>query len=383
MKRLSILGSTGSIGVNALRVVAEHPERFRVRYLSTFSKWEELVRQAQRWRPQAVAVVEYEGALKAREALPDVEVLEGREGLLELAGRNDVDLVLNAIVGGAGLEPTVKVLQAGVSLALANKESLVVGGAMIKRLLEKQGSRLIPVDSEHSAVWQCLVGEEGNAVERLLLTGSGGPFRTRPLESFEGITPEEALQHPNWRMGPKITVDSATMMNKGLEIIEAHWLFDLPPERIQVVIHPQSIIHSLVEFQDGSVKAQLGVPDMKIPIQYALTYPERLPSSWDRLDLAAIGTLTFEEPDYQRFPCVRLAYDALRAGGTAPAVLNTANDLLVDRFLKGKISFTDIPRYIEKVLEAHQVQGDVNLTSIREVQRWVPEFFKEMGILNK
>jgi 1-deoxy-D-xylulose-5-phosphate reductoisomerase len=380
-RRLSLLGSTGSIGVSTLEVVDQLGNELEVVYLSAYRRGARLVEQARKYRPRAVAVVDPAAGREVEQKLhgETIDVLVGREGLLELAGRGDVDVLLNGLVGSAGMEPTLRALAAGVDVALSNKESLVMAGALIHAEQRRTGARILPVDSEHSAIWQCLAGERREEIRRILLTGSGGPFRTRPVETFPDVTVAEALRHPNWDMGPKITIDSATMMNKGLEIIEAHWLFGLDPEQIEVVVHPQSIIHSLVEFRDGSVKAQLGVPDMKIPIQYALTYPHHREAPWERLDLLKVGRLTFEPPDLERFPCIGLAYDALRRGGTAPAVLNVANEQAVYRFLQEEIRFTDIPRIIQEALAAHAWTDTPDLDTLLELEAWAKIFVKQWG----
>jgi len=365
-KKISILGSTGSIGVNALKVVANLPEQFEVQALSCNRNWELFVEQVREFHPQTVAILDSDAAALAKTELSNanVEVLSGRGGLLELAGRDNVDVLLNGIVGAAGMEPTFCAISAGVDVALSNKESLVMAGDLITRTKAKTGAKLFPVDSEHSAIWQCLAGEDADDIRRLILTGSGGPFRTRPVDTFGDITVEEALKHPNWKMGAKITIDSATMMNKGLEVIEAYWLFNLPPDKIDIVVHPQSIIHSMVEFQDASVKAQLGVPDMKVPIQYALTWPNHAPAPWKRLDLLKVQSLTFEPVDHDRFPAIDLAYDALRRGGTAPAALNVANEQAVYRFLNNEIGFTEIPEIIRKVVETHDWEAHPDLKDL-------------------
>jgi 1-deoxy-D-xylulose-5-phosphate reductoisomerase len=285
-----------------------------------------------------------------------------------------VDVLLNGLVGSSGMEPTLKAIEAGNDVALSNKESLVMAGQIIEDAKLNSGSEIFPVDSEHSAIWQCLAGESMDDVKKLVLTGSGGPFRERDVNSFSDITPDEALNHPNWEMGKKITIDSATMMNKGLEVIEAHWLFGTKPDDIDIIIHPQSIIHSMVEFSDSSVKAQLGVPDMKIPIQYAFTYPRHNPSNWESLDLLANPELTFHAPDHTRFPCIQLAYDALRKGGTAPSVLNVANEQAVYRFLDGSISFTDIPKIVESACESHDFHSNPNLDLILQIESWTKDF---------
>jgi 1-deoxy-D-xylulose-5-phosphate reductoisomerase len=373
-KYLSVLGSSGSIGVNALNVVREFPDHFRVKYLSAHSQADLLIAQAREFLPDAVAIGDETQVKKVQDELPGVEVLSGRSGLLELAARDNVDMMLNAIVGSAGMEPTINSINAGVDVALSNKESLVMAGDLINSMLEEKKVNLFPVDSEHSAIWQCLVGEAPEDVKRLVITGSGGPFRTTDKVAFKEITVAQALKHPNWAMGRKITIDSATMMNKGLEVIEAYWLFDLPADKIDIVIHPQSIIHSMVEFVDGSVKAQMGLPDMKIPIQYALTYPQHFPQAWEQLDLARIGTLTFEEPDFDKFECLQLAFDALTGGGSLPVVLNVANEIAVHRFLDGEIPFTAIPELITKAMDAHDFLEHPNLDDILALEKWTQTY---------
>ena len=375
-KRISILGSTGSIGQNALKVIDHLGDGFEVKYLTAARSSEVLIEQVRKFQPEAVAVVESIAANEVKDALSGsgVEVLSGREGLLELASRDDVDVVLNGLVGSAGMEPTIRALEAGIDVALSNKESLVMAGELIENIKKETGAEIYPVDSEHSAIWQCLQGEDTNNIRRIILTGSGGPFRTRPLEEFLDITLEEALNHPNWKMGNKITIDSATMMNKGLEVIEAHWLFGVGREQIDIVIHPQSIIHSMVEFSDGSIKAQLGLPDMKLPIQYALTYPERVEADWVDAKFSDISYLTFEEPDFVKFPCIRLAYEALQRGGSAPAALNVANDNSVAAFLAGEISFTEIATLNEMALVEHDWTSQPDLDFLLELESWGKQF---------
>ena len=375
-KQLSVLGSTGSIGVNALNVVRSFPDQFKLKYLSANSQADLLIKQAKEFSPSSVVIGDETLFDIVREALPSIEVLKGREGLLELASRDDVDTMLNGIVGSAGMEPTIHSINAGVDVALSNKESLVMAGDLINKLLVEKGVNLYPVDSEHSAIWQCLVGEAEADIKRLIVTGSGGPFRTTPETEFKDITVEQALNHPNWAMGRKITIDSATLMNKGLEVIEAYWLFHLPVEKINIVIHPQSIIHSMVEFVDGSVKAQLGLPDMKIPIQYALSYPRHFPQAWEQLDLAKIGSLTFEEPDFNKFKCLQLAFDALEGGGSLPVVLNVANEEAVYRFLDGDIPFTTIPELITNAMNAHDFLEHPSLDDILALEKWTQAFIK-------
>ncbi|MGI6204769.1 MAG: 1-deoxy-D-xylulose-5-phosphate reductoisomerase [Anaerovoracaceae bacterium] len=353
MKKIVILGSTGSIGTQALDVIRKNRDRFSVRALSCGHNISRLRDQIEEFSPEAVCVADSSDAASLSKDFPGVSVLSGSEGLDETASAG-CDILINALVGIAGLSPTYSAIKAGNDIALANKETLVTGGEFITAEAERRGVRIVPVDSEHSAIFQSLQGNEGNSIRRILLTASGGPFRTMPAERFRDITPEMALAHPNWSMGKKITIDSATMMNKGFEVIEAKWLFGVPLEKVQVLIHPQSIVHSAVEYEDGAVMAQLGMPDMRIPIQYALTYPERLPSDFPKIDFFRDAReLTFEEPDTEKFKCLRLAYEAQKEGGTAPAAMNAANEVLVRLFLEGKIKFTDIPDTIEAVLERH------------------------------
>lgn len=353
-RNIALLGSTGSIGQHTLEVVRHLAPRFHVTYLTANRNFDLLRRQIEEFHPRGALVRDPSSAALLRQALDgSVEILTGEEGLEEIVTRTDVDLVLSSLVGFAGLKPTLRAIEAGKDIALANKETLVVGGELIMEKVKATGVRLLPIDSEHSAILQCLQGEDISTVSRLLLTASGGPFLNTSLERFPAITRGEALTHPTWKMGSKITIDSATLMNKGLEVIEAHWLFGISGDNIEVVIHPQSIIHSMVEFVDGSIKAQMGIPDMKIPIHYALTYPERPPAPFRRLDFAALKEMTFFAPDLTRFPCLTLAYAALRAGGTVPAVLSAANEMAVELFLEERIPFSAIPGLIEDALSAH------------------------------
>jgi len=374
-KRISILGSTGSIGVNTLEVVSQLKDEFDIIYLSTNKNTDLLLKQIKKFNPKAVSVADETSSDKIKDQLNSmgVELLTGRSGLLDLAQKDDIDIMLNGLVGASGMEPTLCAINAGVNIALSNKESLVMAGDIINGALEESESNLFPVDSEHSAIWQCLVGEDINDVNRIILTGSGGPFRKRSLNTFPDIKVEEALAHPNWDMGNKITIDSATMMNKGFEVIEAYWLFGFNQERIDIVVHPQSIIHSMVEMNDGAIKAQMGVPDMKVPIQYALTYPKHITAPWERLDFFNCGDLTFQEPDLEKFPCISLAFKALERGGTSGAALNLANDITVDLFLSNKITFTDIPRINETIMEEHPWTGDPSLDDINDLSIWVKD----------
>jgi 1-deoxy-D-xylulose-5-phosphate reductoisomerase len=348
---ISLLGATGSIGDSALDVVARHPDRFTVVGLAAHRQWEKLAELCARFRPQLAALLDHDAARALERALEGsglpTRVAAGMQGLVSVAEMREADTVLAAIVGAAGLEPTLAAARAGKRVLLANKEALVIGGGAFMDAVREGGATLLPIDSEHNAIFQCLPHDFARVpadagVRRILLTGSGGPFRARALSELSTVTPDEACAHPNWSMGRKISVDSATMMNKGLEVIEAHWLFGVPRERIDVVIHPQSVIHSLVEYVDGSVLAQLGHPDMRTPIAQALAYPERVDTGLAPLDLPRLGALAFEAPDYERFPCLALAFDALQAGGTAPAMLNAVNEVAVAAFLGGAIRYTDI-----------------------------------------
>ena len=378
MKKISILGSTGSIGINALSVIDNHLNNFIVVALSAHKNGKLIIEQAKKYQPEFVAVVDPDIANFVEDELrsTNIKILKGRQGLLELSSYGSVDLMLNALVGSSGMEPTINALQSGVDVALSNKESLVMAGSIINEIKNKSGAKIFPVDSEHSAIWQCLVGESIKEVNKIILTGSGGPFRTLEIGQFNSITIERALNHPNWEMGKKITIDSATMMNKGLEVIEAFWLFDISKDMIEIIIHPQSIIHSMVEFKDKSVKAQLGLPDMKIPIQYALTYPNHSNADWDELDLTGIESLTFEKPDFNKFPCMRLAFDALEQEGTAPALLNVVNEYSVYRFLNNEISFIEIPQLIEKALDEHDFIKEPSIDDVLNIEIWAQEFVK-------
>jgi 1-deoxy-D-xylulose-5-phosphate reductoisomerase len=368
MRRIVVLGSTGSIGAQALEIVAASGE-LEVVGLSAERSWEAAVEQARAHGVRRIALADADAAARAAEAWTDGEVLAGAEGLVRLVVESEADLVLNAVVGAAGLAPTVAALGEGIDLALANKESLVVGGELVTQLSEATGAQIVPVDSEHSALHQLIAGEPPGTVVRLVLTASGGPFRGRSRAELEGVTVEQALAHPTWDMGGKITIDSATLMNKGLELIEAHHLFGVPYERIAVVVHPQSIVHSLVDLCDGATLAHLGYPDMRVPISYALHYPERVDVPVPRLDLAEVGALTFEPVDEEAFPALRLAREAAQAGGTAPCVLNAANEVAVHAFLAGRLPFTGIPAVIERTLERVGSQPLHSFDSLYEADR--------------
>jgi 1-deoxy-D-xylulose-5-phosphate reductoisomerase len=352
-KQIAILGSTGSIGTQALQVIAEHSDLYEVYALTANNQVELLIEQARKFMPEVVVIANEAKYIQLKEALNDlpIKVYAGDDALAQVVEAAPIDIVLTAMVGFAGLKPTINAIRAKKKIALANKETLVVAGELINDLAQQFGTAILPVDSEHSAVFQCLVGEVGNNVEKIILTASGGPFRTCNLSQLKTVTKVQALKHPNWDMGAKITIDSASMMNKGFEVIEAKWLFGLKPEQIDVVVHPQSIIHSMVQFEDGAVKAQLGVPDMRVPIQYAFSYPDRLLSSFDRLDFSTCGNLTFEKPDTTRFRNLALAYEALHQAGNMPCIVNAANEIAVAAFLRNRVSFLGMSDVIEKVMQ--------------------------------
>lgn len=363
MKRIALLGSTGSIGKSSLEVISRFPEHFQAQYLTANESLDLLVDQAKRFKPKGVVITneKMESELRRRLKEEPIEVMSGKEALCEIVRRPDVDFVIGGMVGFSGLKPTIEALKAGKDVGLANKETLVVAGEIVTRLSKAFGGNLLPIDSEHSAIFQCLVGESIKRIGKIILTASGGPFRTLPKEEFAKITIERALAHPNWKMGRKITIDSATLMNKGLEVIEAKWFFSVEIQQIDVVVHPQSIIHSMVEFCDGSIKAQLGTPDMKIPIQYALTYPDRLEADYPRIDWKKLSKLDFETPDMTKFPALALAFESIKKGGSYPCVLNAANEIAVELFLEGKIPFLRIPELIEQALQEHTINEELTL----------------------
>jgi 1-deoxy-D-xylulose-5-phosphate reductoisomerase len=375
MKSIALLGSTGSIGVNTLDVVRQFPERFRVHGMVAGRNMKLLAEQVREFHPECVAIQDAGDAPQLRELIgrDKVEIVSGQAGAIAVATASEVDVVLAAIVGGAGLMPTLAAVRAGKEIALANKEALVMAGEIFVQAARDKNIRLLPVDSEHSAIFQCLQGNRLDEVEKIILTASGGPFLRTPLDCLDEVTVEQALQHPNWKMGPKITIDSATMMNKGLEVVEAHWEFDLPPDRIEVVIHPQSIVHSMVQYRDGSVIAQLGVADMRIPIAYALAYPHRLKGNWKALELTTHSELNFLSIETKRFPALALAYQALNEGGTMPAVLNAANETAVAAFLQRRIGFRQIHRIIDETMRSHTPKKAIAVEEILEVDRWARE----------
>ncbi len=375
MKRLSILGSTGSIGVNTLQIVSQFPERFEVVSLSAGLNASLLKDQILRFRPKIVSVLNKELSESLRRELPhvDVEIVYGVEGLIQVATHPEVDQVVSAIVGAVGLIPTLSAIKTGKTVALANKESLVMAGKIMMEEAKRNHAQILPIDSEHSAIFQSLLGHRKEDVRHLILTASGGPFLKLPFSKLQDVTVKEALNHPRWEMGKKITIDSASLMNKGLEVIEAHWLFNIPIEKIVVLIHPQSVVHSMVEYVDGSIVAQMGITDMKIPISYALSFPERLNLSLPSLDLSKSEALTFSTPDPQRFLCLKLAYQSIERGETAPSVLNAANEVAVSAFLDGSIKFTEIPLLLQRVMEEHEVKSVHTIEDILKADHWARE----------
>jgi 1-deoxy-D-xylulose-5-phosphate reductoisomerase len=375
MRTIALLGSTGSIGVSTLAVVREFPDRFRVYGMVAGRNLKLLAKQIKEFRPACVAIKNASDVTELRKLLGGhkVDILFGEAGASAVASASEIDVVVAAIVGGAGLMPTLKGLLAGKEVALANKEALVMAGELFVAAAKAKGVRLLPVDSEHSAIFQCLQGNERGEVDKIILTASGGPFLRAPLKRLEKVTVTQALKHPNWKMGQKITIDSATMMNKGLEIIEARWEFDMAPEGIQVVIHPQSVVHSMVRYQDGAIMAQLGIADMRIPIAYALSFPHRLKGSWRPLDLTQHGELNFLPVEKKRYPALSLAYAALRDGGTMPVVLNGANEIAVAAFLERRIGFREIHRIIDETMQRHKSKRAKDVGEILEVDRWARE----------
>ncbi len=378
-RSIAILGSTGSIGTQTLQVVEEHPDKFEVYAITANTRVDELIQQARKFMPEAVVIADESKYPKLKEALSDlpIKVYGGYESICQIVESKPIDIVVTAMVGFSGLRPTINAIKAGKAIALANKETMVVAGEMINALAMEYETPILPVDSEHSAIFQCLAGEMQNRVEKLILTASGGPFRTFTKEQLEHVTRQQALKHPNWSMGAKITIDSASMMNKGFEVMEAKWLFGVGAEDIEVVVHPQSVIHSMVQFTDGAIKAQLGTPDMRLPIMYALTYPTRLPSSFERIDWTQLKELTFEKPNLELFPNLRHAYTALAEGGNIPCVVNAANEICVAAFLEERIKFTDMPRLIERAMEKATYILKPTLDDYLETDREIRTMVKE------
>lgn len=378
MKNITILGSTGSIGTQTLDIVRENPDKFKVSTLTCGRNVKLLAEQIREFRPAAAVVSAEADAEALKNEFPDIDIRFGREGLVYAASQTEYDILVNSLVGMAGLEPTYHAINAGRTIALANKETLVAGGALIMGAAAEKNVEILPVDSEHSAVFQCLEGFKRSQVRKIILTASGGPFRGKKKEELENVTLEQALDHPRWKMGSKITIDSSTLMNKGFEVIEARWLFDVLPSKIDVVVHPESIIHSMVEYEDGAVMAQLGLPDMRIPISLALNYPDRLENSMPSLDLAKVASLTFEKPDMETFPCLRLAYDALDAGDTYCTALNAANEICVAAFLDGKINYSDISNTLQHIMDTHRPSAGADLDEILRVDAFVREQTEEL-----
>ncbi|MFA6199358.1 MAG: 1-deoxy-D-xylulose-5-phosphate reductoisomerase [Bacteroidales bacterium] len=374
-KKVAIIGSTGSIGRQALEVIEHHKERFSVEVLTANTQADLLIEQALKFDPNAVVIADKSLYQKVKEALSstDIKVFAGQEVLDDIVQMETIDIVLNALVGFAGLRPTLKAIEAGKPIALSNKETLVVAGELVNNLALKNNVPIIPVDSEHSAIFQCLAGEIYSPVEKIILTASGGPFRGKTKDELKDVTPKQALNHPNWSMGRKVTIDSATLMNKGLEVIEARWLFGLDANKIEAVVHPQSVIHSMVEFQDGSLKAQLGLADMRLPIQYALSYPERLKTSFPKFDIYNCSNLTFEKPDTDTFSCLNLAYKALERGGNIPTIMNAANEIAVESFLQGKIKFLEIAKIIEQAMDKYNFIAKCDVNNYFETDKEVRE----------
>ena len=375
MRKISILGSTGSIGTQTLEVV-ENLKDIKVMAITGNSNIRLLEKQTRKFQPELVAVMDEKNAEILKEKLSDmhIRVISGMDGLVEAATYEGVDTVVTSVVGNVGLKPTFEAIRAGKNIALANKETLVSAGQLVMDLAKKHDIKIYPVDSEHSAIFQSLQGNEGNKIERILLTASGGPFRGKKREELLHVTAADALKHPNWSMGNKITIDSATLMNKGLEVMEAKWLFGVDVDQIEVLVHPQSIVHSAVEYEDGAIVAQLGEPDMRVPIQYALTYPKRVKNPFPRVDFTQRSNLTFDKPDMETFKCLSLAYRALKTGGTLPAVLNGANEVAVARFLKGDIGFLDIPELIEQTMDAYTVKYEYTLEDLLEADAWAKDY---------
>ncbi len=375
MKRLAVLGCTGSIGVNTLQIVEQFPERFEVVGLAAGANIQLLREQILKFRPKVVSVLnrELEEALRSDLGDSYVQIFHGIEGLIQVATHPEVDQVVSGIVGAVGLIPTLSAVKTGKAIALANKEPLVMAGKILIEEARRNNVQILPVDSEHSAIFQSLLGHQREDVHRLILTASGGPFLNVPLHKLQDVTVNEALRHPHWEMGKKITIDSASLMNKGLEVIEAHWLFNIPVEKIAVQIHPQSVVHSMVEYVDGSVVAQMGIADMRIPISYALSFPHRLPLNLPRLDLPRLGSLTFSTPDPERFPCLQLAYQSIQIGETMPTILNATNEVAVNAFLEGSIRFTDIPLLLRRVMEQHEVKVVHTIEDVLKADQWARE----------
>ena len=377
MKNLGILGSTGSVGTQSLKVIDKNKNKFNIEFLAANTNTKLLIEQARKFKPKYVCIYDKSKYLELKKHINYSKILCGYDGLMELCELRNIDIILNSIVGYSGLEPTLKIIESGTDIALSNKESIVQAGHLVTDLAKSKNVNIFPVDSEHSAIWQCLVGEEKSKIRKIILTASGGPFRKLSKSQFTNITVEQALSHPNWKMGRKISIDSATMMNKGFEMIEAFWLFNIEIKNIEIVIHPQSIIHSMVEFVDGSIKAQLSYPDMRLPIQYAFSFPERYDLDDLKFDIKNFNKLNFEILDLDKFKCVKLAFDAINKGGSFPVVLNVSNDIAVDLFLNKKIRFTQIPKIINGCMNNHSFIKTPQLSDILSITNWTENYIKE------
>jgi 1-deoxy-D-xylulose-5-phosphate reductoisomerase len=377
MKTIGILGSTGSVGKQSLEVISNNKDKFSVKFLAANSNVNLLIDQTKKFKPDFICIYDKSKYIQLKNNISGTKVLSGHEGLMELCELSNIDIILNAIVGYSGLEPTLKIIESGTDIALSNKESIVQAGHLVMDLAKLMKVNIFPVDSEHSAIWQCMVGEKKNTIRKIILTASGGPFRELPKDDFSNITVKQALNHPNWKMGKKITIDSATMMNKGFEMIEAFWLFNIEPKNIEIVVHPQSIIHSMVEYIDGSIKAQLSNPDMRLPIQYAFSYPERYELNDLKFDIKNFSKLDIEPIDLNKFKCVRLSFDAINKGGSNPVILNISNDIAVDLFLNEKITFTQIPDIIEECMNNHSYINSPVLSDILSLTKWTENYINE------
>ena len=377
MKNIGILGSTGSVGSQSLDVIDNHKDKFNVKFLAANSNVNSLINQTEKFKPEFICIYDKSKYKQLKDKVNTTKVLSGHEGLMELCELSNIDIILNSIVGYGGLKPTLKIIESGTDIALSNKESIVQAGHLVMNLAKLKNVNIFPVDSEHSAIWQCLVGEKKSTIKKIILTASGGPFRNFPKNKFSKISVSQALNHPNWKMGKKITIDSATMMNKGFEMIEAFWLFGINPKNIEIVVHPQSIIHSMVEFIDGSVKAQLSNPDMRMPIQYAFSYPDRYELNDLEFDIKKFSKLDIEPLNMNKFKCVELSFDAINKGGSYPVILNVSNDIAVNLFLNEKILFTQIPKIIDECMRHHSYVNSPKLSDILSLTKWTENYLKE------
>ena len=381
MKTIGILGSTGSVGKQSLEVISNHKNKFNVKFLAANSNIDLLIEQTKKFKPEFICIYDKSKYIELKNNISKTEILSGNEGLMNLCELSNVDIILNAISGYSGLEPTMKIIESGTDIALSNKESIVQAGHLVMNLAKSKNVNIFPVDSEHSALWQCMVGEQENKIRKIILTASGGPFRTLSKDDFSNVTVAQALNHPNWEMGKKITIDSATMMNKGFEMIEAHWLFSIDSKNIEIVVHPQSIIHSMVEYIDGSIKAQLSNPDMRLPIQYAFSFPKRYELNDLTFDIKKFSRLDIEPIDLDKFKCLKLSFDAINKGGSNPVILNVANDIAVDLFLNNKIKFIQIPDIIEDCMSNHSYINSPKLSDILSLTKWTKNYINERFVL--